>query len=94
MEKKTLEEFIANLSPEEQERHQELIRECLERKKLIHDYSEKAYKSIHHLATDLQRLKHGLMKLENYAKRQRDLAHDLFSDIIPLVKHPNKPSMN
>ena len=83
MEKSKLEEFIENLSPEERERHQELIRECLERKKLIHEYSEKAYKSIHHLSTDLERLKHGLMKLENYAKLQRDLTHDLFADILP-----------
>lgn len=96
MKKKTLEEFIANLSPEERERHQGLIQECLERKKLIHEHSEKAYKSIHHLSTDLEKLKHGLIKLENYAKLQSDLTHDLFSDVIPLVKtlHPNKPSMN
>jgi len=96
MEKKNLEECIANLSPEERARHQVLIQECLERKKLIHEYSEKVYTSIHHLSTDLERLKHGLIKLENYAKLQRDLSHDLFSDVIPLVKtlHPNKPSMN
>ena len=96
MEKKTLEEFIENLSPEERERHQALIQECLERKKRIHEYSEKAYKSIHHLSTDLESLKHELMKLENYAKLQRNLTHDLFSDVIPLIKtlQPNKPSMN
>jgi len=62
MEKKTLEEFIVNLSPEERERHQVLIQECLERK-------------------------NSLMKLENYAKLKRDLTHDLFADVIPLVKH-------
>jgi|WetSurMetagenome_2_1015567.scaffolds.fasta_scaffold82487_3 hypothetical protein len=96
MEKKTLEEFIANLSPEEQERHQALIQECLERKELIHKYSEKAYKSIHHLSADLDKLKHGLMKLATYTKIQSELNSDLFSNVIPLLKivHPDKPSMN
>jgi hypothetical protein len=96
MEKKALEEFIADLSPEERERHQSLIQECLERKKLIHEYSEKAYKSINHLSADLEKLKHGLMKLANYTKLQSDLNRDLFSDVIPLLKtvYPNKPSMN
>jgi len=96
MEKKALEEFIASLSPEERERHQPLIQECLERKKLIREYSEKAYKSIHHLSADLEKLKHGLMKLADYTKLQSELNRDLFSDVIPLLKavHPDKPSMN
>jgi len=96
MEKKSLEEFIANLTPEEREKHQALIQECLERKKLIHEYSEKAYKSINHLSADLQKLKNGLIKLADYTKLQRDLNRELFSDVIPLLKtvHPDKPSMN
>ena len=96
MGKKALEAFIANLSPEEQERHQALIRECLERQKLIHEYSEKACKSINHLSADLEKLKHGLMKLTNYTKLQSDFNRDLFSEVIPLLKrvHPDKPSMN
>ena len=93
MEKSKLEEFIENLSPEERERREALIQECLERKKLIHEYSQKAYKSIHHLSADLEKLKKGLKNLEHYARRQRDLTHHLISDVIPLV-HPNKPSMN
>jgi hypothetical protein len=96
MEKKALEEFIANLSPEEREKHQALIQECLERKKLIHEYSEKAYKSINHLSADLDKLKHGLMKLANYTKLHSELNRDFFSDVIPLLKrvHPDKQSMN
>jgi hypothetical protein len=96
MEKKALEEFIANLSPEERERHQALIQECLERKKLIQEYSEKAYKSIHHLSADLENLKHGLIKLANYTKLQSELTRDLFSDVIPLLNtgQPDKLSMN
>ncbi len=91
-----LEDFIANLTPEERQKHQSLIQECLKRKEMINKNTEKAINSIDSLNKSIERLKQGIKNLENASRIQCEITNNLLTDILPLIQKlsPGKPSMN
>ena len=96
MEQRTLEEYIASLDPYEREEHQAVIKECLERKKIIWESKEKIYKSTEQIAANINLLHNGLNDLEKSCKIHTDLMDSLVIDIRPLLLSlvDNKPSTN
>jgi|WetSurSiteA1Bulk_404760.scaffolds.fasta_scaffold234582_1 hypothetical protein len=96
MKEKTLEECIANLSPEEREKHQILIRECLERKKLIREYTEKTDNRLEQLGVNMERLRKYLFDIEKCSMIHSNLVDILDTDFRPLLLslENTKPSSN
>lgn len=96
MEQKSLEEYIASLTPDEREKHQTLIQECLERKGLLRGYTEKTYDSIEQLSVNLKTINQGITDLQKYINIHQNLASQFLSDLIPLLKSlsDNKLSSN
>ena len=96
MEQKTIDQFIASLTPDELEKHRELIHQCLKRKMLIRKYTEKTQNDIAKVSDNLQIFKRGLVELENIINIQSSMTRDLVDDIMPILKSPlnNKPSTN
>jgi hypothetical protein len=86
MEQKTIDQFIASLTPDELEKHREIIQQCLERKRLIRKYTEKTQNDIAKISDNLQIFKRGLVELENIINIQSGMTEDLLSDIMPLLK--------
>jgi len=86
MEQKTIDQFIASLTPDELEKHREIIQQCLERKMLIRKYTEKTQNDIAKISDNLQIFKRGLVELENIVNIQSGMTEDLLSDIMPLLK--------
>ncbi|MEW6418928.1 MAG: hypothetical protein AB1480_12540 [Nitrospirota bacterium] len=96
VEQNSLEKYIATLTPEEREKHNALIQECLEREKFINKYTVKTLNSLSQLITGLEKFNKATADFEKYAKIYKDLSCDLFYELIPLLKtlSHNKPSMN
>jgi hypothetical protein len=96
MKQNNLEEFIASLATDEREKHQALIKECLNRKKLIREYTVKTYKSIEQLSVNVKILQNELNDLEKCCKIHTDIMDTLVTDIRPLLLllANNKPSTN
>ena len=96
MEKKTIDQFIASLAPDELEKNSELIQQCLERKMLIRHYTEKAQNDIAKISDDLQIFKSGVVELENIIHIQSSMTQDLLDVVMPILKSllNSKPSTN
>lgn len=93
---KTIEEYIAVLSPEEREQHRAIIEECLHRKKLIDQNTGVALESVARLNADLEEMNEKLGDLKRSSQILVESTQNLFSTVIPLLKTAanNKPSMN
>lgn len=96
MEQKTIDQFIASLTPDELEKHRELIEQCLERKMLIRKYTEKTQNDIAKISDNLKIFKKGLVELENIVNIQSGMTQDLLDDIKPILESllNSKPSTN
>jgi hypothetical protein len=92
----TLEEYISRLTPDEREKHQSLIKECVERKKLLREYTEKTNNSIQQCSVNLKNVNKGLADIEKYIKIHQDLTYNFLSDLVPLFNKMsnNGPSAN
>ncbi len=96
MEKKTIDQFIASLAPDELEKHGELIQQYLERKMLIRQYTEKTQNDIAKISDDLKIIKKGIVELENIIHIQLSMTQDLLYDVMPILKSllSSKSSVN
>ncbi|MEW6418921.1 MAG: hypothetical protein AB1480_12505 [Nitrospirota bacterium] len=96
VEQNPLEKYIATLTPEEREKHNALIQECLEREGFINKYTVKTRNSLFQLILGLEKFNKAAADFEKCAKIYKDLYCYLFYDLIPLLKtlSRNKPSMN
>ncbi len=96
MEYKTIEEYIAVLSPEEREQHKAIIEECLHRKKLIDQHTGVALESVARLHADLEEMNERLGDLDRSGQILKEATQNLVSTVIPLLKTAasNRPSMN
>lgn len=96
MRKQTLEDYIAGLTPEECEKHQALIHECLLRQRLINEYTHKACSSASQLNLSLEILNQKTHDLQNASRLLKEHTMALFNDLIPLLKatYTIKLSMN
>jgi hypothetical protein len=96
MEQKTIVQFIKSLSPDEIEKHRELIYQCLERKMLIRKYTEKTRNDIAKISDNLQIFRRSLVELENIINIQSGMTQDLLDDILTILKslQDSNPSIN
>jgi hypothetical protein len=96
MQNKTLEDFIASLSAEEREKHQALIRECIDRKRVINENAAKMFESVDKLSSSMQKLRQGLKYIKQTSELHKDVTRKLLSDLVPLLRTlpGNKQSMN
>jgi hypothetical protein len=81
----TLEEYIEGLRPEERESFKDLIHECLERKKLIKEYSEGAERSLHQLAKTVRLLRQELIQLDAVSRLCCELAKSVAERASPAM---------
>ncbi len=96
MQPKTLEDLIASLNPDEIEKYRALIEECLERKRLTSEYTEKIFHSLEQVSSNIRTIHNGIKDLERCGKIQSDIIEILQTDIKPLLfsLKEHKPSTN
>lgn len=85
MQPKTLEELIASLNPDEIVKYHDLIEECLERKRLTSEYTEKIFNSLEQVSSNIRTIHNGIRDLERCCKIQSDIIEIMQTDIKPLL---------